>query len=298
MSDELWVPPFAHDRSRWEKIDFDLAWSGELKEMLAGLILKFGNTDDGETACKIGTLYQFCVEAGMPVEHRWQVFRFIQDVVESMGVGADAYKYFIAEEPDRLIVANAVGLCATTGALIDNDPMTGPKYMVQVIQEGNSENVGAVFGGLLTIGDPRVCRLLWPIKDGLSPEEASEAAKCFSPLMSTATIEFILDWLESRDGTAEDTLFAGLATNLALQKRHMASPLVRTGLRPFPSGSVTDEEAREMAQWISFEEYRRRIAPRLLALEQAEPPPKTMSLVIHEWGIAVRDLSEISPTPQ
>jgi hypothetical protein len=142
-----------------------------------------------------------------------------------------------------------------------------------------------------------VCRLLWPIKDGLSHEEAREAAKCFSTVMSAASIEFVLDWLESLEGTAQDTLFGALTSNLVLQKQHMAAPLVRTGPRPFPYDSVTAEKAEDMAQWISFDEYRRRIAPRLLALERAESPPKTLSLVIKEWGIAERDTPWVAAAP-
>jgi hypothetical protein len=203
----------------------------------------------------------------------------------------------MTEDPDRGIVSTAAFDYASSGSLIDNDPMTCPKEIVRFIEEGEAANTGAVFGGLLCLGDPRVNRLLWPIKDRLSLEDASEAAKCFYGLMSAATIEFVVDWLESLEGSDQDALFGDLVSNLVLHKRHMATPRVRTGLRPFPTDGVKDEEARDTEQWISFEEYRRRIAPRLLALEQAEPPPKTMSAVIQEWGIAERDLSGIVPAP-
>jgi hypothetical protein len=115
--------------------------------------------------------------------------------------------------------------------------------------------------------------------------------------MSAATIDFILDWMEGLEGDAPDVLFGALASNLIQQKRHAARPLVRTGLRPFPTNSVSDEEYEAISKWVPFETYVRTVASRLLALERAEPPPKTMSLVIQKWGIAERDLSWIEAAP-
>jgi hypothetical protein len=109
--------------------------------------------------------------------------------------------------------------------------------------------------------------------------------------VSAATIEFILDWLEGLDNADQGVLFGNLGANLVLQKRHMTAPLVATGLRPFPVTSATPREQRYMAKWIPFEDYSRRVAPRLFALEQAESAPKVMSAVIVAWGLGERDLS-------
>jgi len=106
----------------------------------------------------------------------------------------------------------------------------------------------------------------------LSFEEANEAAQCTSGFVSAATIDFVLRWLEGLEGATDDALFGSLVSHLVLQRRHMQSSLIATGLRPFPVTGVTPEEQRAMLKLIPLEEYVISIAPRLLALAQADFP--------------------------
>jgi hypothetical protein len=131
----------------------------------------------------------------------------------------------------------------------------------------------------------------------MSVDEAAGLEACATGFMSAATIEFILDWMEALDGDGQDVLFGNLASNLVLQKRHAAVPFVMTGLRAFPVDSLSNGQAKAIGKWVPFEQYVRSIAPRLLALERTEPAPKTMSVVIHTWGIAERSLSEFMIEP-
>lgn len=56
------------------------------------------------------------------------------------------------------------------GPLTDDDPMSRVKYIVALTEGGTLKNEGAAFGGLLNLGDERVCRLLAPLRDSLSHE--------------------------------------------------------------------------------------------------------------------------------
>jgi hypothetical protein len=59
---------------------------------------------------------------------------------------------------------------ASLGPLTENDPMSRVKDVVRMIESGMLENEGAAFGGLLHIGDRRVCQLLLPLRDSLDRE--------------------------------------------------------------------------------------------------------------------------------
>jgi hypothetical protein len=182
--------------------------------------------------------------------------------------------------------------------LTDGDPMSRIQDMIDVIVRRRAENVGAVFGGLLHLGDPRVCALLVPLRDSLTDFEANEVARCFTGLVSAATTEFLLDWLEGLNGDAQDRRFGKVASGLALLRRGMQWPVAMTGERPFPWKSVTPEEQRRMARFIPIEEYTERIAPRLRALERREPEPKVMTHVLEVWGVSPstdRDIEEFRP---
>jgi hypothetical protein len=68
-------------------------------------------------------------------------------------------------------------------------------------------------------------------------------------------------------------------------RTRLKSPVVMTGLRPFPVSSVTQEEHARMARLIGIDEFTARIAHRLLDLERTEPEPKIMPVVLETWGI-------------
>jgi hypothetical protein len=164
--------------------------------------------------------------------------------------------------------------------------MSRVKDVIEVIVCQRADNVGAVFGALLHLGDPRVCALLVPLRDGLTDFEANEAVRCFTGAVHAATTEFLLDWLEGLEGDGQDRRFGIVASGLLLLRRGMQHPMAMTGERPFPLASVTPEEDRRMARYIPIAEYTQRIAPRLRALERREPEPKVMPQVLEVWGVA------------
>jgi hypothetical protein len=294
-----WAPAFMQDPRKFDRLrpkDSVDAWIAEfdddLQEALAAAAFGFGMTGFGPTDTQLTELYRYCLASGMSAARRWQVFSYVTDAVRRLNfLGIDAYLPFIAEDPDRQIACVAAKDYVANGPLIANDPMSRVKEIIGLIRVTPIVNVGAVFGGLMCLGDPRVCRLLRDTKNDLSRDQAEEAARCWSGVMSAATVEFVVDWLESLEGGFEDTLFAGLVSNLLLQKRDMQVPMVTTGMLALPIESVSPEERLAMAKFIPFDDYCRRIAPRLLALESKEAHPKTMSMVISSWGIADRDLT-------
>ena len=198
MSNDAWMPLFAQDAARWEQITLDhdparriAAVGDDLREILAGPILRFANTVHPRTILDIRKLYRASLKAGMPVEHRRHVLMFIAGAVQhTRTCDVGAYVPFMVEEPDRGIASTAAIDYASLGSLIDNDPMARPKEIIRLIESADCENNGALFGGLLCLGDPRVCRLLKPLIGRLSLDEACEAASCTTG--QTATMPKLL----------------------------------------------------------------------------------------------------------
>ena len=126
------------------------------------------------------------------------------------------------------------------------------------------KNSGAAFGGLLHLGDPRVCKLLWPIKDILDKDAVNVAVNCSTGFLYSASVEFEIDWLEKMKGSADNDLFGIVASGLVLQKRKNTYDGVFTGQREFPvcknPTSEDQKRIRALAKPIAIEDYTKQIA--------------------------------------
>jgi hypothetical protein len=141
-------------------------------------------------------LYEMTVAAAMPEERRGAIYKHVVGFVEhTTFISANALLPFIVTDTSRGIVATAVIDYVSLASLTDDDPMSRPRDVVGLIENGMLKNSGAAFGGLLHLGDSRVCKLIWHLKDNLQLEEINEAIKCHTGVLSSASIEFGLDWL-------------------------------------------------------------------------------------------------------
>ena len=228
-------------------------------------------------------------------EQRFELYQHVAGLVENVPfVSANAFLPFIAEDTARRIVSTAVIDYVSSGQLTDNDPMSRPKDIIEMIESSFLENEGAAFGALLYLGDERVCRLLWPIRDSLDNAAINEAVNCSTGFMYSATANFYMDWLEGMEGDLEDGLFGIVASGLYLLKKSSQQDLVFTGQRPFPAKDASPEEFQAMRTSISIGKYLEGAAPRFFALERTEPPPRVMPHVLLEWGLdPVTDPSEM-----
>lgn len=278
------------------------ALKGNMEDVALCEIIRYGRPY-GPSLEPLFKLYREVV-LGFPVQRRFHLFGHIRRVVEEdrEWVSQRALLPFIVVEPLRDIVATAVIDYVSVGPLNNDDPMTRPKEIVDLIGSGGVENRGAVFGGLLHLGDERVCRLIRPLRDLLDAEEVGVAIQCTTGFLYSSSVEFEIDWLEEMDGDEADRLFGIVASGLTNQVRQNRQDVVFTGGErsfPIPHGNPTDtevEENRKRAKLVPVEEYARRIAPRLYALERTEPPPRIMPHVLAAWNLpSVTDPREAAP---
>jgi len=236
----------------------------------------------------ISDLQQFYRELVMQMEeeHRRRVYRHIAGMVRHTStVSANALLPFIAEDNSPGIVSTAVIDYVSLAGLTDNDPISRPKDIIGMLQSGMLKNEGAAFGGLLNLGDSRVCKLLWPLREQFDGTAIDVAVQCGAGFLYSATIDFYIDWLEGMEGDFSDGLFGTVASGLALAKRRNTIDEVFTGQRPFPFVGVSRDQLIAAYKPVPLADYIKRIAPRLYALERTEPPPRVMPYVLVEWGL-------------
>jgi hypothetical protein len=258
-------------------------------------VVRYGFFNKEEMISPLASLYRG-LAMEMPEERRFAIFRHVTRFVEHTSiVSVNAFLPFIAEDSERYIVSTAVIDYVSLGPVTDGDPMSRVKDILGMIESNMLENEGAAFGALLHIGDKRVCDLLIPLRDSLDHDAISIAVNCSTGFVHSATTDFYLDWLEGLEGSDQDGAFGLVASGLGLLKKKSQSDQVYTGRRPFPTRSATPEQWKALQKPTLLREYVKRIAPRMYALERAEPPPRIMPHVLTEWGLKpLTDPSEVA----
>ncbi len=263
---------------------------GNFDDVVICEVLRYGFRNDARMIPELRRFYREMVLPNLAEEHRFSIYNHVAGMVEHVDlISVNAFLPFIAEDSSRMVVSKAVIDYVSLGPLTGDDPISRPRDIIAMIETGLLRNEGAAFGALLHIGDPRLCRLLWPLRHHLDLDAVDEAVKCPTGLLHAAAVEFEIDWLEELEGDARDRRFGSLASGLALQKRVNQLDVVFTGQRPFPMPKEPSPREQEffhaLAKPIPLDEYARRIAPRLYALARSEPPPRLIPFVLQEWGL-------------
>ena len=251
-------------------------------------IIRYGVYNDEDMVPDLAEFYREMMMKA-PEESRIEIYRHVAGMVENTTiVSVNAFLPFIAEDTFRGVVATAVIDYASLGPLTNEDPMSCTNDIIGMIKSGNLKNEGAAFGGLLNLGDTRICDLLAPIRNNLGWAAVSEATKCSTGFAYSATAEFYLEWLEGLSGDGSDGLFGNVASGLLLLKKTSQEDQIYIGQRPFPAREITGDQWDKMRTSISIEEYLERVASRFFALEASEAPPRVMPHVLTEWGLVPR----------
>jgi hypothetical protein len=255
-------------------------------DLLLCEVVRYGTFNKEEMIGPLANLYQTLKKTKLSEEARHAIYRHVVGFVENTSVvSVNAFLPFIAEEHAQSIVATGVIDYVSLGPLTQDDPMSRVKDVIGMIESNMLENEGAAFGALLHIGDNRVCDLLIPLRDSLDRDAVDNAVKCGTGFIYSATTDFYLDWLEGLEGSDQDGIFGLVASGLGLLKRKNRSDYAYTGNRPFPTRGVTPDQWKALIKPLLLQEYVKRIAPRMYALERAEPPPRIMPHVLTEWGL-------------
>jgi hypothetical protein len=260
--------------------------SNSLGDTLLCEILRYGFFNKEEMVSDLSYLYRQMALPNLEEELRFNIFKHVVGMIANVpSISINALLPFICEDSSRRIVSTATIDLVSYGPVENGDPMYLPSTIVDLIKSPAVKNPGAIFGGLLHLGDPRLCKLLWPTRVLLDEESVQEAIHCSTGFIYTNTIDFLIDWLEETIESNEGLfgiLAAGLGKEIKLNKIDKAF----TGERPFPFPK-DDEEVRKLidSRSILLTDYTKTIASKLYQLEAKEPPPKIMPHVLKAWGL-------------
>ncbi|MBT4701338.1 MAG: hypothetical protein HOB79_09705 [Rhodospirillaceae bacterium] len=242
----------------------------------------YGKTNQDDLIGRLISLYQvFRVKIGR--SERQNLHGAIQNQLLEGEISVNAMLPFVLEETDFSICSTAALDYASCRPLSDEDPMSGPGEVNDMILQDRPKCRPGLFAGLLLLGDVRVNRILWDTKDIFSESEIQQIAKCRSGFLYKTTIEFYLDWLESLRGDFRDRNFGSIASGLVLARENLMMEQVLDCERIFPV--PRNAPPGLIRQQFDLPEFAETISDRLLALEMREPSPKVMPEVLRAWRI-------------
>jgi hypothetical protein len=259
----------------------------EVDDLITCECLRHGITNDISALPDIICLFdaQF---VRLPLSDKRRIYSHVAHIVPQLGGDcAGAFTPFLMLDRDFGIVSTATIDYASIGTLVEDDPMTRPKDVLNMVLKNLPRNPAAVFGGLLVLGDPRVCELLAPLRPHIDADFVAEITKCFSGFNYRCVIEFYLQWLsmlvDARDAVSEG-VFGNVAAGLYRISSGRDLPYIIDGLRPFPASNRSSSTIVQ----ISPDDFAQEIASQLYALEEREGEPKVLPHIIRAFGLAPR----------
>lgn len=272
------------DDSRWPADDVE-----GLCRLLADAAIAYGITCEHSIIPYVSKLYDHCLEVA-PEPLRLQAYMATQDALFSGHTSTNALFPFIFTETSAGIVAGAAMDYAILAKSAPDDALAGPRLVAQWVKEANPANRGAIFGGLINIGDARVDAILDDTRDHLSPDEIRVAGMATTGMPTVAALEFWMRWLERLldDGHGSTQLFGVVAHGLeALPKTNRIGFFAEVA-RTFGYCPADGAEGSTMLDRLSAHQVAERYGDRLYRLEATEPAPKVMSNVLLFYGLSPR----------
>jgi len=270
-----------------------------LDDIMTCEALRHGIFNDQEALPGLVQFYnQIFLQA--PVERRRQIYGYVAMIVPQLGGWiAGAITPFMLLDPNPGIVSTATIDYTSLGSLFENDPMTRPKDVVTMIEKDIPQNPAAVIGGLIALGDPRVCDLVAPVRRNLDSDQAAVVTRCFTGTTAKCVVAFYLDWLDElvdrRDYEGQG-IFGNVAAGLHRLASERTVPFIRDGQRPFPVPGGKNPKWPD-AYSIDAREFANSIADRLFDLERREGPPKVLPHAIRAFGLTPKTSSEDIAAP-
>lgn len=266
------------DPARWQSLDADALLLIAFQQCLY-----FGATQDADAAATLGGLYPHLIER-VPVEHRVGLLDRVTEAIEEDSASVLALLPFVQHETAPSVVATATVSFASLMPLEREDPMTGPRTVVRMLEHADDEGTRlGLLAGLLQLGDRRTRDLLLEGWRHLPPDGREQlAALRFSTGFVFASVaEFWIDCLEDADATT----FGAIARALGRLAIEADPPRVLDLERKFPANAPDERDEIAIVNDWTLAEYADRITPRLRDLARRENAPHVLPETMAQWGI-------------
>lgn len=289
---------FDEVRSLLRSDDWSELTEADLFILLQESIMLYGARTDGADIPFISSLYRTVLASGRSAEDLLKLENQIRYWQEQYALPPVVYIPFIAEDPNRVVAAEATLDFVSTSPYVDEDKknLYAAGELKTLFEMRAIKNLGAVFGALIAMGEP----ILWPLMDliraNISEEQADEAVHSHTQATSNMQVQYWIRWAKSLitgELKQSDRMLSYPA--LALSKFSTINAKkhgVFDGRRNFPySEANKDNFISDKRNW-TFDDYAEFIAPQLYELEALEPAPKLFSAVLMHWGLKPAALLE------
>lgn len=215
---------------------------------------------------------------------RWRSLNALGGVMAAAPYDPVVYLPILSLETEtRIAAAAAVEFVCCTGW--SKGEHEGMRVLEEHLRAGRIRNPGAVFGGLVIMGEAALHADLLRWKECLTAEQVDEAAQVSSSPQHHPSLSFWLDWAEElieSPSSYQQRIFGSCALAMVAG---LDEPTGRVEeiVRSFPSHGR--ESALRRTRFWTQEEYAGFLAPRLYRLEAEERPPKLFSAVLRRWGL-------------
>ena len=249
-----------------------------ITDRLISRLATYATSDDEALIGPLRVLYREWVEVSS-ADLRGQVLHRLIEGVEQGQFSANGLLPFVGCETDRGIASTAAISFAMLHPQSEDAAMHGVVMLRNGIAGGTMSNPGAVFGGLLNVGDWRVNRLLWPIRDVIRGDDLDQAVRVTTGRVSAAVISFLLDWVEQMSPVDRVDRFNPIAAALVNQRTGAMIGLVALGGRVWPVADAEDEAA----DYVPLDSYAASLLPRLQRLREVAPEPEVVDYIVDAW---------------
>jgi len=273
------LPAQIADRSCWPTED------DRFVEFATAALAYYGVTMDPTVVGSLREIYEQLIDRTQS-QQRMEMYSALRHSFERGHIRCNAYLPVLLSETDTGIASTAALDFCLFFNLKKDDPLAGAKEVIKFIVDGAAQNRAALFGGLFALGDERVHKLIWNVRQCLDPKELSAIAVCTTGHPNVACVEFLVQWLETLRGDRNDPYFGQVASGLVMLVRKMRVPFFLTGLRHLGAGpDVGKLRPTDSERKLNLSDGANAFANRLYALEAKEEPPRVMSYVIREFGL-------------
>ena len=260
----------------------------KLVDLMRSVLFVYGNQGDTQYIKWLSGLYKQLLSLGVDEDTRLMLESEMVSLVENGKVLPLVFLPFLVQDPSRQVASKAV-----IDFVSMSDYVNGELYafteLRHFFQNRILANRGAVFGGLIAMGDRQSVEFAAGFRDQLDSEEVQAAARVHTPFPQHKAIQFWLQWakelvLSQRDEDQRN--FGSAASALILTLNHNAAGQISDGDRNYPCHK--SDNPIDLTQVWNKEDYAREIAKDLYWVESQEDAPSLFSDVLRIWGLMLQ----------
>ena len=128
-------------------------------------------------------------------DRRLPLFQYLVQQVESCAMNPDVILAIVKFETNHFLVNRATGAFIKHKQASFERPFAAVEIIADLIVSRQVANRGAVFAGLICLGDRRVCAVARSIRDCITVEDARAFSRAAAGPLQASTIEFCMEWM-------------------------------------------------------------------------------------------------------